>query len=54
MNISGAVYVGHEKAPADNPGGGLRLLGPSSPTGTVQVYERRVSGARGETYLPLS
>ena len=28
--------------------------GPASPPDAVQVHERRISGARGETCLPLS
>lgn len=51
---SGAVYLGHQKAPTDDCGGGLCLLGLTSPSDSVQVYEERVSGARGETHLPSS
>lgn len=51
---SGAVYFGHQKAPTDFRDGGLRLLGLTSPSDSVQVHEERVSGARGETHLPSS
>ena len=51
----GAVYFGHQKTPIDIDDGGLSAChGLASPPSTVQEHERRVSGARGETCLPLS
>lgn len=52
----GAVYCDARRPPPQQAcDGGLSACpGPASPPGTVQVHERRVSGARGETCLPLS